>query len=562
MDILHDKVFELLSTVSDDVYMYICDMKRDDSRWSANTVETFGVPEYVHENGKLWLEHIHPEDRAAYLEDIEAVFSGKKPRHECEYRARTKDGSYIWLRCSGAVYRDETGEPSIFAGLMKRLDSHSQYDPVTHLRMATYENDYISHYLQSGRPCGVILLGLDGFRHIVNNYSLDFGNTILAQIAHNLTQLCQGEAKQPCVATRFIKNEFAIFLTDHTQAECEEFYQRLKIVVQHMEVEGRTVDVGLSAGGVLVPEEGMTFDMLVAKGEQALGYAKEHNKGGISFFSEDIERQQNRRAQISNALAYSINHDFAGFELYFQPIVAKSSHRMSGCETLLRWKYGTDRGIRMDETIDELERSGYINQVGDWVLDNCLKQLKVWQEAHGDFSVSINVSAIQFKDVTFAPRVIDKVKAYGIDPERLVVELTESACVENVEQVAESFRQLRDAGIRVSLDDFGTEHSTMSLLRDLPVDEVKIDQSFVLQLNLDKKRDAAIVESTIELCNKLGVRVVVEGLENQETIDIIENYDIESMQGFYFARPMPVSDFEKYIREDREGDREDLQANG
>lgn len=225
---------------------------------------------------------------------------------------------------------------------------------------------------------------------------------------------------------------------------------------------------------------------------------------------------------------------------------------MRGCETLLRWKYGTDRGIRMDETIDELERSGYINQVGDWVLDNCLQQLRLWQDAGSQFSVSVNVSAVQFKDPTFAKRVIDRVHANGIDPSHLVVELTESACVEDVEQVAASFQQLREAGIRVSLDDFGTEHSTLTLLRDLPVDEVKIDQSFVLQLNQEKRRDAAIVESTIALCNRLGICVVVEGLETQETIDIIENYDIESMQGFFFARPMPISDFETYIQKDRQ----------
>lgn len=553
MDILENEFFDLFSVASDDIYMYICDMKRDYSRWSRNTVEVFGVSEYVYRNGEVWMEHIHPEDRAAYQADIQAVFSGQKERHECEYRARTKDGEYIWLKCSGTVKRDETGEPVIFAGMMMRLDAYNRYDPVTHLRMATYENDYIAKYLKdSGQSRAIILLGLDGFRQIVNNYGLDFGNTILAQIAQNLSQLCAKEAKQPCVVTRFIKNEFAIFLTDHTQKECEEFFERLKSVVRHMEVEGQTVDIGLSAGGMLIPKEGLDYNTLVAKVEYALGYAKDHNKGGITFYTEEIEREQSRRTQISNALAHSINHDFEGFELYFQPIVAKDNHRMCGCETLLRWKYGTEHGIRMDETIDELERSGYIKEVGDWVLEQCLKLVKTWQKKQGNFTVSINVSAIQFKDPTFVRRTIEMVKAYDVDPRRLVIELTESANVDNVDQLAENFQQLRDAGIRVSLDDFGTEHSTLTLLRDLPVDEVKIDQSFILQLNPQKKRDTAIVESTIELCNKLGILVVVEGLETRETIHIVENYDIDSMQGFYFARPMPINEFEEHMFREHE----------
>lgn len=314
-----------------------------------------------------------------------------------------------------------------------------------------------------------------------------------------------------------------------------------------MEFEDRSIDISVSGGGVIVSAEGEDYNTLVAKGEHALEYAKDHSRGNIVFYSEEIEREHNRRIQIRNALAHSINHGFEDFELYFQPIVAKHSHRMSGCETLLRWKYGTEHGIRMDETIDELEKSGYINQVGDWVLETCLKLVKNWQQEKGEFSVNINVSAIQFRDVTFVKRMIDMVQRYQVNPSQLVIELTESATVENVQRLANSFQELRNAGIRVSLDDFGTEYSTLTLLRDLPVDEVKIDQSFIFQLDRKKKREAAIVESTIELCNKLGVTVVVEGLETCETIQFVENYNIDSMQGYYFARPMPVSEFEEHI---------------
>lgn len=547
MDILQNEFFDLFSVASDDIYMYICDMKRDYSRWSRNTIEVFGVSEYVYRNGEVWMEHIHPDDRAAYQQDIEAVFSGKKERHECEYRARTKEGNYIWLKCSGTVKRDENGEPIIFAGMMMRLDAHTRYDPVTHLRMATFENEFVTGLLSTGTQSVALLLGVDGFRQIVNNYGFDFGDSILFQIGQKLAALCAKESKQPCAVARFVKDEFVIFLTGHTQAEAEAFFQQVKKVIREMELEDSSVDISVSAGGLIIPAAGESYNTLVTKGEHALEYAKEHKRGGIVFYSEEIEREHNRRIQIRNALAYSINHNFKGFELYFQPIVAKGSHRMSGCETLLRWKYGMEHGIRMDETIDELEKSGYISQVGDWVLETCLKLVKGWQEEKGEFAVNINVSAIQFRDVTFVQRLIEMVQRYQVNPRNLVIELTESANVENVERLADSFQKLRDAGIRVSLDDFGTEHSTLTLLRDLPVDEVKIDQSFILQLDHQKKRDAAIVESTIELCNKLGVMVVVEGLETQETIHIVENYDIDRMQGFYFARPMPVHEFEGHI---------------
>ena len=234
MDILQNRFFDLFSTASEDVYMYVCDMKRDYSRWSRNTVEVFGVEEYVYKNGEVWMEHIHPDDREAYQADIAAVFAGKKPRHECEYRARTKDGKYVWLKCSGVVERDENGEPAIFAGLMMRLDAHTRYDPVTHLRMSTYENDYVHGFLAGGEESVALLLGVDGFRQIVNNYGFDFGDNILLKIAQKLEIFCAREEKQPCAVTRFVKDEFAIFLTGHTQEEAADFFHRVKKEIQQL----------------------------------------------------------------------------------------------------------------------------------------------------------------------------------------------------------------------------------------------------------------------------------------------------------------------------------------
>lgn len=546
VNVLQNKLFDILSSSSSDIYFYICDVKRDYSRWSKNTVEDFGVPEYAYNNAAVWMEHIHPDDREAYRLDVESVFAGKKAHHECEYRALTAKGEYVWLKCTGMMCRNEAGEAVLFAGVMMRLDAHTRYDPVTHLRTANHETDWVSDFLACNDPAVIMLVGIDGFRQIVNNYGYEFGNGILFQIGQRLSILCS-EMGDDCVATRFVKDEYMIFLRNQTVDQARELFARMKKAVQQVGIEGQNIDISVSAGAVCFPEDGEDYNTLVAKQEHALEYAKEHDRGGFCVYSIDIEKEHNRRIKIRNALAHSINHDFEGFELYFQPIVAKGSHCMNGCETLLRWKYGTEHGVRMDETIDELEKSGYIKDVGEWVIDNCLKYIRQWQDRQEEFTVSVNVSAVQFRDAQFVRRLIDKVRKNKVDPRRLVIELTESATVENVEQLAGGFQELRDAGIRVSLDDFGTENSTLTLLRDLPVDEVKIDQSFILQLAPQKRVDTAIVESTIELCNKLGILVVVEGLETRETINMVERYDITSMQGFYFARPMPVQEFESHI---------------
>ena len=179
-DILKNELFESFANASDNIYIYVCDMQSDLSRWSKNTVDYFNLEgEYIEEAGPKWMEHIHPEDRAAYLKDIEAVFSGASSRHSCQYRAKNKYGSYVWLECKGSVITGTDGQPKVFAGIMTRLDNQNKYDPLTHL-LTSYEMQKYDFSTGNG---SILLLGINAFRKINNTNGFLYGNKVLVALA-------------------------------------------------------------------------------------------------------------------------------------------------------------------------------------------------------------------------------------------------------------------------------------------------------------------------------------------------------------------------------------------
>lgn len=202
-NILENELFESFANASDNIYIYVCDMQKDLSRWSKNTVDYFGLEgEYIEGAGPKWMEHIHPDDRAAYLQDINAVFSGASSRHSCQYRAKNKYGDYVWLECKGSVISDENGKPLFFAGLMTRLDNQNKYDPLTHL-LTSYEMQKYDFSAGSG---AILLLGINGFRKINNTNGFLYGNKVLVALSECLEKLADKDNR----VYRLQGNEFMI----------------------------------------------------------------------------------------------------------------------------------------------------------------------------------------------------------------------------------------------------------------------------------------------------------------------------------------------------------------
>lgn len=539
--ILNNKLFEAFANASDQIYVYVSDMERGITRWSKNAVEYFSLPgEYIEDAAEVWGEYVHPDDREGYLSDIMAVLNRTSAHHNCQYRARNRYGKYVWMECKGSVIFDKDGRPGLFAGIMTRLDNQNKYDPVTHL-LTSYE---LVRY-EFDNAGAVMLVGIDEFRKINSSHGFSYGNEILVYLAEKLTECCER-----AVVYRFIGDEFVVFGEDMNAAEMERIFAKAKSICNNADKENGIAPFSITAGILEYNEEEETAAIL-AKAEICYDYAKENKPGEYTIYSEEIEQKISRKNMIAETLLDCIKDDFKGFRLVYQPIVANTGDTVVACEALLRWKSDNELigNCYPDEFISILEGNGGMKAVGYFVMREAIRQAAEWQKKYKSFNVSFNVSYVQLEDSEFVPAIIDAIEEYGADPEKIVVELTESVLSVDTVKVKQSFKILREKGIKIALDDFGTGNSSFWMLHNIDVDIVKLDQSFIRKLDAaDTEIDRAIVESVGIMCSRIGYKTVAEGIETERIWKMVCEYGFTGLQGYFFSRPVEVDEFEAFLQ--------------
>ena len=537
-NILENELFESFANASDNIYIYVCDMQSDLSRWSKNSVDYFNLEgEYIEGAGPKWMECIHPDDRAAYLKDIEAVFSGASTRHSCQYRAKNKYNDYVWLECKGSVITDADGQPSVFSGIMTRLDNQNKYDPLTHL-LTNYEMQKYDFSTGNG---AILLLGINAFRKINNTNGILYGNKVLVALSECLEQFAGKNDR----VYRFQGDEFVILSPNGSKDTLLKLFENVN---QYCTNIRGLKSFSLSAGLVSYPEDGTDFNTLIRNLEHSFEYAKEQKQGCIAEFSEKISRRHLRTGQLQEALTQSIHNNFEGFELYFQPILDAKTKKIIECESLLRWKTSEIQDATPYEFIKILEDSGEIREVGTWVMEEALRHAAMWQKKYNNISVSFNVSYIQLLNGEFIDKLITKAQELQVDPRLVMIELTESCNADDTEMLSSQFDKLQKLGFKIAMDDFGTEYASFGLLHDVSMDVLKIDQKFVRGLIREGNiTDMAIIENVVNMCRQLNIQTIAEGIETEEIQDIIRSIGVSYLQGYLYSKPVPADKFERMV---------------
>ncbi len=541
-DIFNNELFEAFASASDNVYIYVCDMKTNISRWSMASVQYFDLAgEYIEDAGTMWEQHIHPEDRALYNADINDVFSGKKSHHECQYRALNRYGEYVWLECKGSVIKDCDGNPIIFAGLMTRLDGQNKYDSLTGL-LTTHE---LHNYDFAQREGTALLIGIDGFRNVISNYGYNTGDELLILFSRKIKELCEPDWK----IFRFSGDEFLIITSLTDRQRIIDFYNCLSREADAIELaDGQKISLSASGGAVLFPQDADSREVLINRLEHSLEFAKNNQRGSLVFFSAEIVERHRRGLALREDLKQSIKNNFRGFQLYFQPFINPDTHLIEGCECLLRWKGNKIADSYPMEFIKVLEDYGGIREVGFWVMEQSIRQQVAWRAKYGNLRVSFNVSYQQFMDQEFESRLMSYIEKYGGNPAYMIIELTESCQVDNPQELASMFDKLRARGFKLALDDFGTAYASLEMLKCLHVDYIKVEHSFVRELSEPGHDiDYVIIENLLNMCKRLGYDSIVEGVENQNVADIVGEMDVSLLQGYYYSRPVCLADFEKLL---------------
>ncbi len=528
---------------STESYVYVSDMKSGAFRYSPAMVAEFGLPGEVVDNAAaVWGEHIHPDDKAAFLEANQIVLDGRADVHCVEYRARNRRGEWVRVRCRGRVERDELGRPALFAGFITNLGQRNKVDPVTGLFNKLRLAEDIDA-LPPSRSAHLLLMGLDGFRNVNDLYGRSFGDEVLRQAAQRmLAALPAGAALY-----RLDGDEFGA-LFQGGREEIAAVYRALAEGFRHQrEYEGKKYFCTLSAGAAGYPDDARDYEGLMRSAGSALEASKRSGKNRLTFFRRELVENQRRSLELTELLRECIERDYEGFELYYQPQVTADGG-LKGAEALARWTCPGYGAVSPGEFIPLLEQSGLIVPFGRWVFRQAARQCKLWAEKWPRLTVGVNLSYLQATSDDMLPFIRSTLDKLKLDPARLMVEFTESCVIQGDQAVRALFDGLRGLGIRIAMDDFGTGYSSLGMLKTLPVDLVKIDRAFVRDI-LHSKFDETFIRFIVELCHHVGIEVCLEGVERDEEMRLVKPLCVDYIQGYLFGRPMNVETFDRLAPE-------------
>lgn len=424
------------------------------------------------------------------------------------------------------------------------LEKLAFFDPLTNLPNRRYFRDHLERELVAARGSelfvAIALVDLDNFKRVNDSLGHDAGDILLSVLADRLKQ----RLNKHDIVARMGGDEFYVVLKDlHDIAILESITKRISDALsQPIRIKNHFVEITASIGIAIYPNNAETSEELIRNADIALYKAKEEGKNRVAYFSEDMELVVKEKMHLESRLRQAVFNN--ELEIYIQPQFDACTNQYGWGEVLLRWQDANEGFIPPDKFIPVAEESGIINYIDEWVLRATCQTLRDYGselENIGIRGLSVNMSAKHFYSKTMLDTVKRTFKDFGISPSKISFELTESMVIEDVNVAISAMQALRKLGCAVSLDDFGTGYSSLSYLKRLPLDNLKIDRSFISDIPQDSN-DVAITEAIIAMAEKLNISVVAEGIETAEQRDFLIAKKCYRMQGYYFARPMPLAE--------------------
>lgn len=385
----------------------------------------------------------------------------------------------------------------------------------------------------------LVVIDLDGFKRINDAMGLRSGDKILASSAARL-QSC---LKSSDVVARLGGDTFGVIL-QATSLEEHVIAIGARIVSTlgaFFEIDNTPLRLGASLGISTYPGDGNDLPTLMRNAELALDRARAGGGGRYVFFDTTMAKDAENKRSLENDLQLAIRRN--EFRLFFQPIIDLPSKRLAGAEALIRWKHPTRGMVPPDAFIPLSEETGLIVDIGLWTLEVACQQLATWQAQSKDYYVSLNVSGRQIPDGLPSAKLIESVRRHGVDPAKLVIEITEGVLLGDFAKAQAWLNSVREHGFRIYLDDFGTGYSSLSYLKRFPVDTLKIDKSFIRDMSEDNS-DRTLVEAIIAMANSLHLTVVAEGVETGDQLALLTKMGCNYVQGYHFSKPVPADEFD------------------
>jgi diguanylate cyclase (GGDEF)-like protein/PAS domain S-box-containing protein len=509
-----------------------------------------------------WFSRVHPEDLPHVRQAMSSHHAGKTQQFESEHRMLHQDTTYRWVLTRGVAIRDEGGQEIRMAGSQTDITRGKAADPLTGLPNRVLFMDHLDAAIKScaDQPDAVIavlFLDLDRFKVINDSLGHHVGDELLVTVAKRLESCLRSSDvvsrfSDRCTIARFGGDEFVILLRSMSSPDNAVHVadRVLEVLSEPLTLQEHDVPMSVSIGIAIGDCHSRSADDLVRDADTAMYQAKADGKSRWRLFDQSMREQAVERLALETEMKRGLREN--EYQLYYQPIVALPSGHIEGFEALIRWEHPT-RGLVVPlEFIPVAEETGFILELGYWVLRQACRQLKAWQDDYGTLSsifISVNVSSKQLTDPGLVDLVLTCLEETGLEPHCLKLEITESAIMRNLALATQILAELREIGVNISLDDFGTGYSSLNYLQRFPIETLKIDKSFIERLD-GCKQSQEIVRTIISLAHSLGMKVTAEGIEKLTQQSILSEIACENGQGFLYSHPLPQTRIEELLRND------------
>jgi diguanylate cyclase (GGDEF)-like protein/PAS domain S-box-containing protein len=539
------------------------DLISDTLMWHDTVFAIYGFASAEEMPYERWSKAVHPED----LPGVEATLRrtiDEKGEGAAEFRIVLADGSTRNISSAQKVVLDRDGKVCRLIGVNvdvtdrklaeealrsseARMTHLAEHDFLTGLPNRMLLNDRIGRTIELARrnrkKAAVLFLDMDGFKHINDSLGHPTGDMLLQAIGKSLVE-CVRTAD---TVSRQGGDEFIVLLpeVEHPEGTIAAAKRMLEAVASVHSIAQTDLQITCCIGVSIYPDDGLDAETLIKRADIALYQAKENGQSNYQFFRPEMNVRAIERQSIEQDLRRALSrHEFV---LHYQPVVNLKTQAITGAEALIRWNHPTRGLIPPGEFIPIAEDSGLILPIGSWVLEESCRQVRAWMDAGlPEMTMAVNVSALQFQSGNFTEDLFAILFNIGLDPKFIELEVTESLLMKRPDFAASVLHMLREKGVQVAIDDFGTGYSSLSYLSKLPLDTLKVDQSFVRQITTTPN-GTSIVAAIIAMGQNLRLRVIAEGVETVEELNFLQGLGCDEAQGYLFSRPVTSDKFEALV---------------
>jgi diguanylate cyclase (GGDEF)-like protein/PAS domain S-box-containing protein len=500
------------------------------------------------------------KDIYAYPEDREKILSivNAQGFAECDIIAKKKKGERMTTHCSFIAVKDKNGSITSYRGIIRDITEkkksedliwkQANFDTLTGLPNRDMFRDRLGMEVKKSDrealPLALLLIDLDQFKEVNDTLGHAVGDLLLQEAAQRI-RACVRESD---TLARLGGDEFTVVLsaiseTSHVEDVAQKIVRKL---AEPFRLDSEVVYISASIGITLYPNDATDIDALMKNADQAMYVAKNKGRNRFSYFTQSLQKEAQTRLHLITDLRGALEAN--QFRVHFQPIIELSTGHIHKAEALIRWQHPERGMVSPAKFIPLAEETGLINEIGDWVFRESARWAKSWSKRSPDgFQISVNMSPVQFqRGSKVCDEWVEYLAGLGISGKNMVIEITEGLLLNAESEVTDYLLKFRDAGIQVAIDDFGTGYSSLSYIKRFDIDYLKIDRSFVSNLETDPD-NMALSEAIIVMAHKLGLKVIAEGVETEEQRNLLTAAGCDYAQGYLFSKPVPPEEFERLL---------------